>query len=59
MSIPKEEAKKLIDNMSDKATWTDIMYQFYVKKKIIDGLDAAESGNVLSHDDVKKRVLKK
>lgn len=59
MSIPKEEAKKLIDNMPDKATWDDIMYQFYVKKKIINGLDAAESGNVLSHDDVKKRVLKK
>ncbi len=56
MSIPKEEAKKLIDNMPDKATWDDIMYQFYVKKKILNGLDAAERGNVLSHDDVKKRV---
>ena len=43
-------------HMPDKATWDDIMYQFYVKKKILNGLDAAERGNVLSHDDVKKRV---
>lgn len=57
MSSIKEEAKKMIDNLPEKATWDDIMYKFYVKKKIDIGLEAMEKGNVLSHDDVKKRFL--
>ncbi|WP_010252830.1 hypothetical protein [Acetivibrio cellulolyticus] len=59
MSIIKDEAKKMIDSLPEQATWDDIMYQFYVKKKIAASLKAAEEGNVLSHDDVKKRLLMK
>jgi hypothetical protein len=59
MSIIKDEAKKIIDSLPDQATWDDVMYQFYVKKKISASLKAAEEGNVLSHDDVKKRLLMK
>ena len=59
MSIIKDEAKKIIDSLPDQATWDDVMYQFYVKKKIAVSLKAVEEGNVLSHDDVKKRLLMK
>ena len=34
MTMPKEEAKKILDNMPEQVTWDDIMYQFYVKRKI-------------------------
>ncbi len=34
MNKIKEEAKKLIDTLPDKVTWDDIMYEFYVKKKV-------------------------
>lgn len=47
----------MINNLSDKVTWDDIMYKFYVKKKIDIGLEAVEKGNILSHDHVKKRFL--
>lgn len=57
MLMPKEEAKKIIDNISEQATWEDIMYQFYVKRKISVSLKALEAGNVISHDDAKKRIL--
>ena len=57
MSIVKEEAKKLIDKLPDQATWDDIMYEFYVKKKLSGALKAAEEGEVVSHEEVKKRVL--
>jgi predicted transcriptional regulator len=53
----KEEAKNLIDNLPEQATWDDIMYEFYVKKKISAGLKAAEEGRVVSHEEVKKRFL--
>lgn len=57
MSVIKEEAKKLIDRLPEKATWDDIMYEFYVKKKLAVALKAAEEGRVVSHEEVKKRLL--
>ncbi len=57
MSIAKEEAKSLLDKLPEHATWDDIMYEFYVKKKIEIALKAAENGEVISHDEVKKRLL--
>jgi hypothetical protein len=59
MDIIKEEAKKLIDKLPDQATWDDIMYEFYVKKKLSVALKAAEEGHVVSHKEAKKRLLSK
>jgi hypothetical protein len=59
MSPIKKEAKKLIDNLPEAATWDDIMYEFYVKKKLATALKAAEEGKVVSHKEVKKRFLSK
>jgi len=57
MSEVKDEAKRLIDGLPDNATWDDIMYEIYVKKKICTALKAAEAGDVVSHEDVKKQFL--
>ncbi len=59
MNVIKREAKKLIDKLPDHATWDDIMYEFYVKKKLAVALKAAEEGKVISHKEVKKRLLSK
>ena len=59
MDIIKEEAKKLIDKLPDQATWDDIMYEFYVKKKLSVALKAVEEGHVVSHKEAKKRLLSK
>jgi predicted transcriptional regulator len=58
MSIVKEEAKKLLDNLPDEASWDDILYEMYVRKKIDEGIKAADEGKLVSHEDVKKRFLK-
>jgi len=55
MSITKEEAKKLIDKLPEQASWEDIIYEPYVKKKIDASLKAAQSEQVVSHEEVKKR----
>lgn len=55
MSIVKEEARKLIDSIPDTASWDDIMYEFYVRKKIEVGLEAADAGKVVSQEEVEKR----
>lgn len=59
MSTIKEDAKRLIDKLPEQVTWDDIMYEFYVKKKIELGLKAVEEGRIVPHEDVKKRFLKK
>lgn len=59
MGIAKEEAKDLLDRLPDHVSWGDIMYEFYVKEKIVAALKAAENGEVFSHDEVKKRFLSK
>jgi uncharacterized lipoprotein YehR (DUF1307 family) len=59
MTTAKEEAKKLLENIPEQATWDDIMYQMYVKKKIDVAEKAAQEGKIISHDEVKKRVLGK
>ncbi len=57
MTVAKEEAKKLLDIIPDAATWDDIMYEFYVRKKSETSLESAEAGEVVSHEEVKQRFL--
>jgi predicted transcriptional regulator len=57
MSSVKEEARKLVEELPDQVTWDDVMYEFYVKKKIEVGLRAADEGRVVSHEEAKKRLL--
>ena len=57
MNLVKDEAKKLIEKLPDTATWDDIMYELYVKKKIAVGLKAVDEGRVVSDEEAKKRLL--
>jgi len=54
MSITKEEALQLISGLPEEATWEDIMYPLYVKRKIEEGIKAAEEGRTVSHNEVKE-----
>jgi predicted transcriptional regulator len=42
----------------EKATWDDIMYEIYVRKKIAEGIKDADEGRVIPHEEVKKRFLR-
>jgi predicted transcriptional regulator len=53
----KEEALKLIDALPEETSWDDIIYQVYVRKKIEKGIEAAEKGGVVAHDEVKRQFL--
>lgn len=58
MPTTKKQALDVIKKMSDKATWDDIMYEIYVRKKIAAGIKAADEGRVITHEEVKKRFLR-
>jgi predicted transcriptional regulator len=59
MATIKEEAQKLLSKLPDEATWDDLMYEIYVRKKIDAGVEAADAGKVISHDQVKRRFQSK
>lgn len=59
MTTAKKQALEIVRKLPEKATWDDIMYEIYVRKKIEAGINAADEGRVVPHEDVKKRFLKK
>ena len=54
MSTTKQEALRLISRLPEEVTWEDIMYRLYVKRKIEQGIKAADEGRTVSHDEVKE-----
>ena len=59
MSTTKEEAMQLIARLPEGVTWEDIMYRLYVKRKIEEGIKAADEGRTISHDEVKELFVPK
>jgi len=57
MSLLKDEAKRIIEDLPENATWDDLMYQLYVKKRVETGLKEIENGQTMTHEEVKKRLL--
>jgi predicted transcriptional regulator len=57
MKTAKDDARQLIDSLPDHATWDDFIYEFYVRQKIDAGIQAADEGRVVPHEEVKKRFL--
>ena len=56
MDTAKEEVQKILDHIPDTATFEDIQYHIYVREKIEKGLKDIETGNVLSEEEVEKRM---
>ena len=49
----KQAAHQLIDQL-DNPTWTELAYQATVKASIEQGLEEANSGELISQDDIEK-----
>jgi len=54
MTTAKEEALDLISRLPFEATWQDIIYCLSVRRKIEDGIKAAQEGRTVPHDEVKR-----
>jgi len=58
MATTKKQALEMIKKLPEKATWDDIMYEIYLRKKIEAGIKAADEGRVVPHEEVKKRFIR-
>ncbi len=52
----KAEAHLLVDQLSDEATWEDLMYRIYVRQAIESGLRDVENGRTLDVKEVRSRL---
>jgi hypothetical protein len=56
METLKQEAIKVISNLPESANIDDIMYELYVIDKINKGREAAEGGDSLSVEELKREM---
>ena len=51
----KQEAYRILDKLSDKATWDDLMHQIYVRQAIESGIKDSDEGRTVDVTEVRKR----
>jgi predicted transcriptional regulator len=58
MDTAKDEVRKLLDRLPEEASLEDIQYQVYVLDEISRGVAEIDRGDVVGHEDVKRRLAK-
>jgi hypothetical protein len=51
----KEQARRLLDNLPDSATWEDLMYQIYVRQVVEAGIKDSDEGKTVDVKEVRRR----
>ena len=51
----KQEAYCLLENLSDNATWDDLMYKIYVRQAIEAGLEDSKAGRTIDVSEVRAK----
>jgi predicted transcriptional regulator len=51
----KNEARRLVEQLSNEATWEDLMYEVYVRQTIEAGLEDSRAGRVLPVEEVRAK----
>jgi predicted transcriptional regulator len=52
----KSEARRLVEQLPDDATWDDLMYEIYVRQSIEAGLKDCREGRTIPVEEVRKRL---
>jgi hypothetical protein len=51
----KEEARRLVDKLSENSTWDDLMYEIYVRQSVEAGLEDSKAGRTTDVSEVRKK----
>ena len=51
----KDEAHRLVENLSDDASWDDLMEEIYVRVAIENGLRDSDAGRTVPVEEVRAR----
>jgi hypothetical protein len=53
-STIKAQARRIVDQLPDSATWEDLIYQLYVRQSIEAGIKDADEGRLESVEEVRR-----
>jgi predicted transcriptional regulator len=56
MRPAKDQVRELLENLPDDVSLEDIQYHVYVHQKIQKGLEAAQEGRTLTHEEAVRRM---
>ncbi len=51
----KEEARRLVEQLPEDATWDDLMHEIYVRQAIESGLQDSQAGRTLDVREVRAK----
>jgi predicted transcriptional regulator len=54
----KDSVRQMLDELPDDATYEDIEYRIYVRRKVEQGLEDLREGRVVSHEEVERRMAR-
>jgi predicted transcriptional regulator len=52
MNDVKQAVLELAQQLPEECTWDEVMYRIFVRQKIDTGLEDAEAGRVIPHDEL-------
>jgi predicted transcriptional regulator len=58
MPTPKAQAETMIRDLPEDASFDDIQYHLYVQQVVEERLAAVDRGEVVSHEEAKRRMAK-
>ncbi len=54
-STIKEEARRLVENLPDDATWEDLQYEIYFHQAVESGLKDVKEGRTVPLEEARRR----
>ncbi len=51
----KDEARRLVENLPEDATWNDLMYRIYVRQAIEAGLEDSKAGRTVDVGELRAK----
>lgn len=56
MQTIRDEARKIVDQLPDNATWEELAYRIYVRQKIEAGIKEADEGLLADQNEVESEM---
>ena len=56
MTTAKEEVRRILDELSDDASFEDIQYHIYVRQKVAQGLRDVGEGRTIDQERIENRM---
>ena len=56
VATAKQQARQLLEQLPDDATWDDVVYKFAVRRSIERGVADADAGRVLTVEELRREL---